>query len=78
MSSQTSDQSSPSPTEQQPPRKRWDVWRKTMFAGAFILLGNALAEALLEPDQPNAVKLLAQFAGFACLAAGFAMRMRDR
>jgi hypothetical protein len=49
-----------------------------MFAGALVLLANAVAEALMNPDQPEPLKLLAQFVGFGCLAAGFGLRMRDR
>jgi hypothetical protein len=49
-----------------------------MFAGALVLLAGALAEAVMNPDPPDAVKLIAQFVGFGCLAAGFALRMRSR
>lgn len=57
-------------------RRAWEPWRKTMLVGALVLLANALAEALMEPDPPDALKLIAQFVGFGCLAAGFALRMR--
>ena len=66
------------PDVEEPARGGWEPWRKTMFAGALILLGNAVAEALLTPDQPRAVKLIAQALGFAFLASGFAMKMRSR
>lgn len=49
-----------------------------MFIGALVLLAGALAEALMDPDPPNAIKLLAQFVGFGFLAAGFALKMRSR
>ncbi len=66
------------PEAEAAPRRGWQPWRKTMFAGALVLLANALAEAILTPDQPYALKLIAQFVGFACLAIGFAMKMRTR
>ena len=58
------------------PRRGWAPWRKTMFAGGLVLLANAVAEAMMAPDQPDAIKILAQILGFGLLAAGFALRMR--
>jgi len=49
-----------------------------MFAGGLVLLANAVAEAVMTPDQPQAIKLLAQFLGYGLLAAGFGLRMRSR
>ena len=59
-------------------RTGWEPWRKTMFAGAMILLANAVAVAMMDPDQPRPVKLIAQALGYAFLASGFAMKMRSR
>ena len=80
MSSQPSNPAEPDPVDPPPtaPGRGWAPWRKTMFAGALVLLANALAEALMTPDQPEAVKLFAQIVGFGCLAVGFALRMRNR
>ncbi len=49
-----------------------------MMAGALILLANALAEALMEPDQPRWIKIAATMIGFVLLAVGFGQRMRER
>ena len=68
----------PAQSDAAPRRRGWETWRKTMFAGALVLLASALAEALMEPDQPQALKVLAQFLGFGLLAAGFGLRMRRR
>lgn len=78
MSSQPSEPAEPAVTPAEEPSRGWATWRKTMFAGALVLLANALAEALMNPDQPEAIKLVAQFVGFGCLAAGFGLRMRGR
>ena len=69
----------PSDPANEPERtSSWPPWRRTMLAGGIVLLANALAEALLEPDQPNAIKTLAYIAGYALLAIGFGLRMRNR
>ena len=80
MSSHPSDPTEPGKTPEIPaaPPRGWATWRKTMFAGAMVLLANALAEALMNPDQPEAIKMAAQFLGFGLLAAGFGLRMRER
>ena len=80
MSSQLSDPAEPekaAPSSDTPARG-WATWRKTMFVGALVLFANALAEALMNPDQPEALKMIAQFVGFGLLATGFALRMRGR
>ena len=80
MSSKLSDPVEPGDTApvSDTPTRGWATWRKTMFAGALVLLANALAEALMNPDQPEALKLIAQIVGFVLLATGFALRMRSR
>ncbi len=67
------------PPDKQPGRKRvpFEQWRKVMLLGAFILLGNALMAALLEPDPPRWITMVLAFGGYGLLAVGFGIRMRS-
>ncbi|HJR45481.1 MAG TPA: hypothetical protein VJ927_07730 [Actinomycetota bacterium] len=47
-----------------------------MLLGAFILLGNALAHAMIDGGLPRWSTLVLTFLGYGFLAAGFGMRMR--
>jgi hypothetical protein len=49
-----------------------------MLAGALVLLANAVAFALIDPDPPRAVAVIANAGGYVLLAIGFGQRMRDR
>lgn len=62
-----------------PGRRRvpFEQWRKVMLLGAFVLLGNAILVAWLEPDPPRALSLVMAFLGYGLLAAGFGIRMRS-
>ncbi len=57
-------------------RRAFEPWRKVMLAGAFILLGNALGQALIEGGLPSWGRFILTFLGYGFLAAGFGMRMR--
>lgn len=69
----------PGPPDKEPERKRvpFEQWRKVMLLGAFILLGNALLAALLEPDPPRWITMVLAFGGYGLLAVGFGIRMRS-
>ena len=59
-------------------RKRvpFEQWRKVMLLGAFVLLGNALAAALLDTPLPAWLTMILNFVGYGLLAVGFGIRMR--
>lgn len=59
-------------------RKRvpFEQWRKVMLVGAFILLGNAVADALMDGAPPRWLSMVALFIGYGFLAVGFGIRMR--
>ncbi|HWL65017.1 MAG TPA: hypothetical protein VNP73_03495 [Actinomycetota bacterium] len=61
-----------------PPQTNWPLWRKLMLAGGFVLFGNALAEALMEPDPPRIVGTAALVIGFVLLASGFGQRFKKK
>lgn len=67
------------PDNPTPGRKRvpFEQWRKVMLAGAFVLLGNALAAALLDAPPPTWLTMIANFVGYGLLAVGFGIRMRS-
>jgi hypothetical protein len=48
-----------------------------MLLGAFILLGNAVADATLESEIPDWLTVVVNFLGYGFLAAGFGIRMRS-
>jgi hypothetical protein len=54
------------------------LWRKLMLAGALVLLANAIAYAVIDPDPPRAVAVVVNAVGYVLLAIGFGQRMRDR
>lgn len=58
-------------------RQPFEQWRKVMLLGAFILLGNALANTLIEGGFPKWASLILTFLGYGFLAAGFGIRMRE-
>ncbi len=66
------------PDNAPPARKRvqFEQWRKVMLLGAFILLGNALADALMDGQPPRWASMLLLFIGYGLLAVGFGIRMR--
>lgn len=70
--------SSPPDSTPARPRKRvqFEQWRKLMLLGAFLLLGNALADALMDGEPPRWMTLLLVFVGYGLLAVGFGVRMR--
>ncbi len=70
---------SSAPAEPKTARKRrpFETWRKVMLVGAFILLGHALAVALIDEPIPEFVTMAAYFVGYAFLLVGFGVRMRD-
>ena len=59
-------------------RKRvpFEAWRKVMLIGAFILLGGAVANAVIDGRLPDWANFGLTFFGYGFLAAGFGMRMR--
>lgn len=59
-------------------RDDWGLWRKLMLAGSLVLLANALAVALMKPDPPRPVQVIATSVGFVLMAVGFGQRMRGR
>lgn len=71
----TSKPGAPPPTRR---RAGFETWRKIMLAGALLLLGTALAAALIDEPLPRPVYLVANAAGYVLLAIGFGMRMKDR
>lgn len=71
MSSQPPDESS------QVRETRWPRWRKSMFAGALILLAAAIADAALD-DLPRAIYIPVFFVGYIFLAYGFFLAMNAR
>lgn len=66
------------PDNAHPRRKRvqFEQWRKVMLLGAFILLGTALADALMDGEPPRWATMLLLFVGYGLLAVGFGIRMR--
>ena len=67
------------PSNPPPSRKRvpFEQWRKVMLAGAFVLLGNALAAAMLDTPPPAWLTMILNFVGYGLLAVGFGIRMRS-
>ncbi|HYI43980.1 MAG TPA: hypothetical protein VE174_00765 [Actinomycetota bacterium] len=56
----------------------WGLWRKLMMAGALVLLTNAVAYALIDPDPHRAFSVVANAIGYILLAVGFGQRMREQ
>lgn len=54
------------------------MWRALMFAGSLILLGQAVANAMLASNLPKWAVTAATMVGYALLVAGFALAMRAR
>lgn len=73
MSSQPPDESRAG----EPRQTRWPRWRKSMFAGALILLASAIADAALD-DLPRAIYIPVFFVGYVFLAYGFFLAMNAR
>ena len=48
-----------------------------MLVGAFILLGSAIANAVIDGGLPRWAMIGTTFLGYGFLAAGFGMRMRE-
>ena len=72
MSSPPADRS-PSKRTRQP----FEQWRKVMLLGAFLLLGRALGDALIDGGLPTWAALVLNFVGYGFLAVGFGIRMRE-
>ena len=75
MSSQPSESEGP---EEQKRTTNWPPWRRTMMAGALVLLLNYVLIAVMDPDPPRVVGAIALAVGYVLLAIGFGLRMRDR
>ena len=56
----------------------WGLWRKLMLSGALVLLANAVAYAVIDPDPHRAIGVVANSVGYILLAIGFGQRMRER
>lgn len=56
----------------------WAPWRATMLAGSVLLLGNAIAHAVMDPDPPSWLRTAATMLGYALLIIGFTLAMRAR
>lgn len=57
-------------------RRPFEPWRKVMLVGAFVLLGGAIANALMDGGLPRWATFVTTFLGYGFLAVGFSMRMR--
>ena len=66
--------------EDEPPvasrRRPYEKWRKIMIGGALLLLAIAVAKAIT--DVPRPVVTFGYMAGYAILAYGFFLSMRER
>ena len=58
-------------------KSRWPRWRRSMFAGALILLLAAIADAVVH-DMPRPVYFVVFFVGYVFLAYGFFLAMNAR
>jgi hypothetical protein len=68
-----------SPEEDAPSRRQrrpYEKWRKIMIGGALLLLAIAVAKAITEVPRP--VVNFGYMAGYAILAYGFFLSMRER
>lgn len=68
--------SSPQSSPEGGARRPFEPWRKVMLAGAFVLLGAAVANAVLDGGLPRWASFVTTFIGYGFLAVGFSMRMR--
>ncbi|HVF54124.1 MAG TPA: hypothetical protein VNC78_11060 [Actinomycetota bacterium] len=73
MSSQRSD-------EEKPPRASvgWPPWRIVMLSASLVLLGLAVANAVIDGGLPKSIRTLVGICGYIGLAVGFGMAMRAR
>ena len=68
--------SSPPSNPEATGRRPFEPWRKVMLVGAFVLLGSALANAMIDGGLPRWASFVTTFIGYGFLAVGFSMRMR--
>jgi hypothetical protein len=66
------------PSKAHASRRGFEPWRKWMLAGALLLLGRSLLEALTSVEIAAWLVFISNFIGWGLLSAGFVMALRTR